>query len=166
MQVCYQLTESDFRGGMIAYRHRRRLSRWAYRFGIATTAVLAILCTAMLFIGGADRNIVRNLAPLLGLMAFWILILWVSPYLSARSQFRGSRHAQGPKTLQVSATELNFQSEHGDSRLLWSGFVGWAEEKQVFALFTNPKVFVVLPKRAFTAEQIVEFRELLRQNIR
>ena len=84
---------------MMAYRHKRGWSRWAYRFGIATTVVLAILITAMLFIGGRDRNIVRNLAPLLGLMAMWVLLLWVNPYFSARSQFRGSRHAQGPKTL-------------------------------------------------------------------
>ena len=127
---------------------------------------LLVLIAAMLVMGRGDRNILENLASLVGLMVMWILILWVSPYFSARSQFRGSRTAQGPKTLEASATELTFRSEHGSSHLQWSCFVAWVEEKQVFALFTNPKVFVLLPKRAFTAEQIGEFRELLRQNIR
>ena len=34
-----------------------------------------------------------------------------------------------------------------------------------FALFPNPKLSIVIPKRAFTADQTNEFRELLRQHV-
>lgn len=120
----------------------------------------------MLIRGGRDRNLLQNTAPLIVVMVVWNLLFLVSPYFAARSQFRGSRTAKGPKTLQVSPTELSFQSDLGNSHLQWSGFVTWVEEKQVFALFTNPKVFVIVPKRAFTSEQVAEFREMLRQHIR
>jgi hypothetical protein len=40
------------------------------------------------------------------------------------------------------------------------------EEKAIFALFPHPKIFIVIPKRAFSADQLVEFRELLRQKVK
>jgi len=130
-------------------------------------SVLFLLLIVVMFVADArGRSTLKNAAPLVVIVALWNLWLLVSPYFAARSQFRGSRAAHGRKALQASAAELSFQTDLGSSRLQWSGFVNWVEEKQVFALFTSPKAFIVLPKRAFTPEQVAEFRELLRQNIR
>ncbi len=166
MQVNYELTESDFRCGMRACRNKSVWTRWAYRFR-KTVSILFLVLIAVMFVADArGRDTLRNSTPLVVIVALWNLWVWVGPYLAARSQFRGSRAAHGPKTLSASATELSFQTDVGSSHLQWTGFVNWVEGKQVFALFTSPKAFIVLPKRAFTPEQLGEFRELLRQNIR
>ena len=67
--------------------------------------------------------------------------------------------------METTVEGLSFQSEHGNSQLRWSLFVGWEEEKEIFALFTSPAMFVPVPKRALRADQVNEFRELLQQNI-
>jgi hypothetical protein len=99
MQVNYQLTESDFRCGIRAFRNKNVWSRWAYRFGMAASILFFIVTLAMLIAGEKDRNIVKNIAPLVIVVALWNLWLWVDPYFAARSQSRGSRTAQGPENI-------------------------------------------------------------------
>jgi YcxB-like protein len=73
--------------------------------------------------------------------------------------------AQDPITLTVSESGLRVQSRHADSQIAWSAFIGWREEKSVFVVFTQPRLYVPIPKRAFTDEQQAEFRGTLRRNI-
>jgi hypothetical protein len=42
----------------------------------------------------------------------------------------------------------------------------WGEGKSVFAIMTSPATYLAVPKRALSAEQLIEFRELLRSKIR
>jgi hypothetical protein len=44
--------------------------------------------------------------------------------------------------------------------------MAWGEDKAVFVILPQPRIYVPIPKRAFTAEQQNEFRELLRRNIK
>ena len=57
------------------------------------------------------------------------------------------------------------RSRHADSQIAWSTFIDWREEKSVFVVFPQPRAYVPIPKRAFTDQQQVEFRETLRRNI-
>lgn len=73
--------------------------------------------------------------------------------------------AQSPITLEASETGLQFQNAHADSKVAWSAYVGWGEGKSVFVILPQPRIYITIPKRAFTAEQESEFREMLRHNI-
>jgi hypothetical protein len=53
-----------------------------------------------------------------------------------------------------------------NSKVDWSAYVNWVEEKATFALFPHPRIFIVIPKRAFDADQLVEFRELLHRKVK
>lgn len=125
---------------------------------LATGVILLILAP--------HSDAFRNLNPLYILFILWTIIFWASPYRSARSQFRGSPSAKAHITLDVTDAGLHFRSQHTDSKVGWSAYVKWLEEKAIFALFPNPKVFIVIPKRAFTADQMSEFRELLREHVK
>jgi hypothetical protein len=94
-----------------------------------------------------------------------VLVLWGSPYLSARSQFRGSPNAKTPLTLDATESGLRFQSIHSTSEMQWSALIAWAEGKSIFALFPNPRLFIPVPKRAFSPEEITEFRKLISKHI-
>lgn len=68
-------------------------------------------------------------------------------------------------TLDASDAGLHFLSAVEDSKVSWSAFVRWAEGDGVFALFLSPNASIPIPKRALTAEQQAEFREILGRNI-
>jgi hypothetical protein len=165
MEVNYQLTVDDFRRAIKVYRTRTPFLRWTVRFGIGF-AILVLATGVILLILAPHGGAFQNLMPLCILFMFWITIMWASPYLSARSQFRGSPSAKAPITLDVSDAGLQFRSQHTDSKVDWSAYVKWLEEKAIFAIFPNPRVFIVIPKRAFTVDQVSEFRELLRQHVK
>ncbi len=150
---------------MKAYRKKSALLRWAFRFGVAFV-VLVIGLGAALLVLAPHSNVFQNLLPLIALCILWLFMLWVSPYLSARSQFRGSPAAKAPTTLETTESGLHFHSQVIDSKLAWPAFAGSVEEKKVFAVFTNPKIFIPIPKRAFSSDQLIAFRDMLRDNIR
>ncbi len=74
--------------------------------------------------------------------------------------------AESPITLDSSETGLQFHSAHADSKVSWSAYVGWGESKSVFVIMPQPRIYIVIPKRAFSEGQVGEFRELLRRNIK
>lgn len=138
---------------------------WTVRFGVGFT-ILVLATGEILLILAPHSDAFRNLIPLYILFILWSLIFWVSPYLSARSQFRGSRSAKAPITLDVTDAGLHFRSQHTDSKVDWSAYVRWLEERTIFALFPNPRIFIVIPKRAFTIDQVSEFREFFREHVK
>jgi YcxB-like protein len=164
MEVSYQLEVEDFRQGILAYRKKSAFLRWGIRLGAAFAIFLICLGIVLLALRPQSSTFL-NLRPLFVLCVFWLILLWGSPYLSARQQLRGYPSAKAPIKLEVSDSGLHFQSEYADSRLSWPSFVTWVEEKTVFALFTNRRLFIPIPRRAFSVEQLVQFREMLRGKI-
>ncbi len=69
-------------------------------------------------------------------------------------------------TMEASDTGLTVHTAHADSKASWSAYVAWAETKSVFVILPQPRIYVPIPKRAFTPEQLVEFRELLGRHIK
>jgi hypothetical protein len=165
MEVNYQLTVDDFRRAIKAYRTRTPFLRWTVRLGVGFT-ILVLATGAIGLVLAPHSGAFHNLIPLYIVFILWTIIFWASPYRSARSQFRGSPSAKAPVTLDVTDAGLHFRSQHTDSKVGWSAYVKWLEEKTIFALFPNPKLFIVIPKRAFTVEQMNEFRELLREYVK
>jgi hypothetical protein len=165
MEVNYQLTVDDFRCAMKAYGARTPFLRWTARFRVGF-AILVLATGMILLILASHSNAFHNLIPLYIFFILWNLIVWALPYISARSQFRGSPSAKAPITLDITDAGLHFHSQHTDSKVAWSAYVKWLEEKTIFALFPNPKIFIVIPKRAFTVDQASEFRDLLREHVK
>jgi len=95
----------------------------------------------------------------------WLALILGNPWLAARMQFRRMPSAQGLMTVAISESGLHIRTQHGDSQVAWSAYIGWGEEKSVFVILPQPRIYVPIPKRAFTAEQLAEFRETLRRNV-
>ena len=165
MEVTYQLTVVDFRRAIKASRKRSSFLRWAYPIsqGIAIVS-LGLAATRL----ALDRHnpALRNVTPLYILLILWSAWYFLSPYLSARSQFRGSPSASTPITFAAANDGLHFRSQKTDSKVDWSAYMNWVEEKTIFALFPHPRIFIIIPKRAFSVDQLVEFRELLRKKVK
>lgn len=68
-------------------------------------------------------------------------------------------------TVEASDEGLVVQTAHGNSKVSWSAYVAWAEGKSVFVILPQPRIYIPIPKRAFSNEQLDQFREILRRNI-
>jgi hypothetical protein len=113
-----------------------------------------------------DPQTIKISAAILGFAALWFTYMLAGPRFSGRRQFRGSPSAQSPMTIEATDAGLALNSPYADSKLSWSAFVAWAEGEFVFVILPQPRIYVPIPKRAFTSEQLNEFRELLGRNIK
>jgi hypothetical protein len=95
----------------------------------------------------------------------WFAWMLGAPRFFARRQFRNMPSAQWPITLDISDSGLDIHTPHSESRATWSAYMAWGESKSVFVIMPQPRIYVPIPKRAFTPEQIGEFRDILRRNV-
>jgi YcxB-like protein len=165
MEVNYQLTVDDYRRAIKASRNRNSFLRWSYRLSQGIV-ILALGVGVTLFAIEPHNRAIQNLAPLYVILMFWILWFLGTPYLSARSQFRASPSTKTPINFTFTDEGLHFRSKLADSKVDWSAYVNWVEEKAIFAVFPHPRIFIVIPKRAFSADQLIEFRELLCEKVK
>ena len=99
-------------------------------------------------------------AVCLVILGFFILVpiraarsLLKTPYYKGKIRFVGDD----------SGTQFIYTT--GDSNTQWSGYVRYRETKHLFLLFVSDAGFRAIPKRAFSAEQASQFRNLLNQRI-
>jgi hypothetical protein len=162
MTITYELKEKDFYEGLIACRNRRPFTRWGLRLVIAVN-VFFVAFGLFAAIVRPETNSLSDLLVPSGLLIFFVLLFWVSPWLSARKQFRGQPGAQGARTVTLDSTGVHWSWDGGNGDVAWKNYVSYLETKNVFLLFSSPIMFGVIPKRSLSAEQVPELRSLLEE---
>jgi hypothetical protein len=164
MQVTYELTADDYRHALLAHRNLNFFSRWGFLGGAFLLAPWAALQGYLIF--KTDQSWL-SWSLSLALVAICVLLFqhWGAPYFNARRQFRNTPSAQGPITLEVQDSGLHFRSASTDASVSWNHYIKWIEDECVFALLPGPLVFVVIPKRAFNADQLPQFEQTLREKV-
>jgi hypothetical protein len=81
---------------------------------------------------------------------------WVAPFFSAHQQAKRSPNLQG--TVSYPFNDLGYvsQAPHSRAEFKWSGLVKWKEGKHCFAIYMNPKIANIIPKRFFQSSSDVE----------
>jgi hypothetical protein len=162
MEVTYEVTKADLVDSVKAHRNRTAFSRWFPRI-IATIAFVAAGVGLLQMASDRTNQTFSNFAPIFVLAALWAGIIWASPWLFAKRMFGPS--LKGPRTIQVDAGGLHLRWSGGKSDFAWNNFIRYLEGKNHFLLYTSRALFTVVPKRAFGAQQLFEFRTILAQNI-
>lgn len=164
MQVTYQLTPDDVHQGFLAWRRRGKWQQWMRWFAYLIVGLAVIISLTLLLV---DRSAATTPTASAGITfcVVWFAYMLSAPRLSSRRQFRSNPMVQSAITLEVTEQGLEFQNAHVHSKVAWSAYVAWGEVKTVFVLMPQPRTYITIPKRAFTEEQVSEFRELLRRNI-
>jgi len=163
MQVTFQLTADDYREGLLAWRNLNPWRRWGFRTFTVLMGLVFLYSIVQLFVASVDFY---TFLPGFVFSAVVLFFIWGGPSLSARRQFRTTPSAHDPMTIEASDAGLQIHSVHADSKLAWSTYRAWGEYRSVFVILPQPRIYVPIPKRAFTAEQLVEFRELLERNVK
>lgn len=160
MTFDFQLTEDDFVDAQLSYvRSQYRKPKTA--IPLAMFALLAILGCALALFDPRSKS-ARQLAPMVILVIVGAAIL---AYLFSghpfRKQFRKIRALHMPLQITLTDSEIVYTSESGQSKTGWEAIERWQESKGSFMLFTQPRVFFIVPKRVMQPEQVVACRELL-----
>jgi hypothetical protein len=162
MEVTFELTVSDFYDAMKACRRKTIVASWALP---VITAAFILSVTYLVFRGVPFKDVIPLvIASIFGLIVSIIAPLWRR--YAVRKQFQDNPSTKGLITLAVSEDGIHVRSQHTDSTAAWSSFVMWGKGKSVFAIMISPVAYYAVPKRAFSADQLNEFRELLRLKIR
>jgi hypothetical protein len=82
-----------------------------------------------------------------------------------RRQYRLDKNLQYEVTMEIDGDGIVSSNLVDSGRTLWQGFHRALEANSVFTLYPSDKIVVIIPKRAFTPEQLTEFRELLARKI-
>lgn len=160
MEITYELTQKDFVEAFIAHRNRSALLRWLFRL----CAFLFFVCIGLGLFGSIfiPQLFLSSYLPLLLLGLFWIFLLWIAPRLMARTQYKKQPAAQGAIVFAVDTAGVQWKWDGGTSNIEWRNFIRISEAKNHFRLYGSPVYFHIVPKRAFTAEQMADFQTVLK----
>jgi hypothetical protein len=158
VEIQYRYTENDYVQAQRAYLAKR----W-YKLYIP-----AFLAVALVFIGlgiwsTVGVSLSYGIAWFVG--AAFFAIFPVLQAEQAKKDFRGSPSAEGEFRLSFDDNGLQLQSPHGGGTVKWSALVGWIDSPDLFLVLASSRIYYLFPKRAFTPEQLAEFRDLLARKI-
>src|SRR5215813_3230913 len=162
MTIHYELTKDDFRRALLLHRRKNK------RFSL--TVILLVLFTILgvvlpiLAMRDEDHDLFLTVLPIVIAIVFW-MSFFVAPRTSAKKQFGSSPSSQGRIDMEVSESGIHFRSANAESTAKWQTFVRCLEDKWVLMLMSSAVMFVVIPKRAFTPEQLNEFRSYIPETI-
>lgn len=164
MEVSYQLTQRDFLDSFIAHRNRSPVTKWGLRllFAFFFTLGGGVLLLVVL---RPDRMKLSDVFPIFVLVAVWSFFIWGLPRWAARNQYRKQPSARGPITATFDAGGVHWRWDGGSSEIQWKNFIRCLEAREQILLYPSPAYFSIVPKRAFTSEQMAEFRTLVGQHI-
>jgi hypothetical protein len=161
MQLSYELTEQDFLEAQLFHRNRSR----AFLFLVAVMGIFAAF-SAYNCLSRPQSDAISCLLPLVIVLAFWALALWWLPKRRPRSLYRNQPGVHGPMSLIVDDEGIQEKGALASSQAKWQSLIRWRETKNTFMIYPSPCTFYAVPKRAFTPEQLDEFRALLGNNVK
>lgn len=103
--------------------------------------------------------------PVLRLPRFGSLLCWAVPGSPPDGNSKAAHSAQVPIEVEASDEGLFFHSAYAESKISRSAYVAWGENKATFVILPQPRTYFPIPKRAFTPEQLEDFRSILRRNV-
>jgi len=164
MEISYLLSEKDFVEAFGVHRNRTAFKKWSMRFFIAFIVLMAVVVVAGALVDHSQQA-AKSLLPFAGLLAFWIVALWAFPRWNMRRQFRNQPGAQGPRTVTLDVDGAHWRWDGGSGDIAWKNYIRWVEGKNQILFYTSPACFNILPIQGLPPQQIVDLRELLKQNI-
>jgi len=158
----FELREGDLVDGFAA--HRRRHKGWRLFFLFSSILFVAIglfilspLCQSRQI--GLVGWMFLAAGIYLGVVNVVLLPLLVRR--QARRVLLQNKLMQGERTCTWTDTAITIQTRYGVNTFPWTDFQSCLEGKEVFMLYTSPRQFTLVPKRALTETEVVDLRRIL-----
>jgi hypothetical protein len=149
MQLRDTYTVADF--ARFQYFHvLRRMWTLLWIAAITESLLLVVALTA------SNRNTTTNVVPLIVMIAVWLGLIFVVPYVSARRIFSKQPYLGHPVSITFTNTGYEMTGTGFSSKVDWNVLHVVAETKSQFLLYHSPNMAAVVPKRFFTDAAEVE----------
>jgi hypothetical protein len=161
MKITYHITREDFIDAQKL--HRAKSPSAVVRAIVLMGKILAGAGVLMLVVLAAvdrDRKLWASLAPLIVLLALWLLVMLVWVPFNWRRCYAKDPRLQREFTADISEEGVHLRSLDFDANLKWSLYLRLLESDRVFLLYQTGRMFNLLSKAAFRAGEIEEFRQL------
>lgn len=160
IQITYRNSYEDFKAAFASPDERWKRTRWIFlELGLAGLCLGAIVLRKQ----SPENADVPTVLALIGCAAFLAWLgwestqhRWIKDYLDRNRGYEYSAELNDDGV--VAETLVS------ETRLKWNAFESWFENDQNFALYSGLSVYM-FPKRAFTPEQLAEFRDLLARKL-
>jgi hypothetical protein len=131
------------------------------RFLVALALPLALLASALVFYrnSGVLPLVYAFAGAYVAIVALLVVNYFLVAPISARRSYRKHKALHYQYTYSWSETGLMLVHPRGESRMVWSDYLKWRENEQVFLFYHGPRIFNILPKRVLTPEQIADVRQ-------
>lgn len=153
IELKFQYSEADYQEFVRDYYWKNR-GRWWILLAIALLVIIVISRGDMF---DTPVNIFSVLIPLIFLAGFWWLIF---RFIGKRT-FGMMPHMQEQLQCGINEEELQLRGETFSSEFKWVGVQRIKETKNLFLVYNSNVSAVMLPKRAFSDQDVSLFRSIV-----
>jgi hypothetical protein len=161
MKIAYKLTADEFLEGQRVFN--RDLASGFLRFNYRFATPVGVLLTA-----DGVVLVALRLQVIIGLF----LTVWGIWMIANRTIFWPRRmrkeYVQYPdmdRSMEFGNEVVAAETNYGNSKFLWGRLTRFVETEKLFVLFAPPRFLYTVPKRAFSAAELEDFRHLIQQKI-
>lgn len=157
--VTVTLVEDDY----VAANRLHLLSQYRGAGPVGVLCILIISYILVLAAPFAGLQLPEMVHLLIPALLLWLLgarslnYLWLVPR-ATRRLFRQQKTLHRPMTYSWSQAGLKVTNESGEWLFAWADYLKLAENGTIMLLYEGPRLFQMLPKRFFTAEQLADLR--------
>jgi len=161
LKVYFQCTAAEYAEAVSAHYDNKSIG---YYFFIGV-----VVCLFAIFIvhGLLTRSLPYSV-PFLFVLVFvlvWLLLRFVFRPFYLKRDFRRHPNLAREQVLKMDEAGLRVKTDAFQVENSWSSYTKWRETSNFFLLYLGARQFEIVPKRAFSAPQLDEFRELLRRKV-
>jgi hypothetical protein len=159
MDISFQVTLEEFAEAGRAFSAQRWLGRWANSlfYLVGTLTMIGTLYYAWEYGGEAY--------PLGLILGVTLLAIPSAMRASVAANFKKRSAFQKPVTMVIGDEALELTTVQSQAKVAWGAFQRVLETRNVCLLFLDAESYIMIPKRAFSPEQLAEFRDLLARKL-
>jgi YcxB-like protein len=164
VRISYQISREDFIEAQKLHCSRSPAA-WLQVIGLIGKWLSIVIFGSALVWVLLDPTIWPNLRPLILLVGFWMLFVWVWIPFNWRRIYARDRKLRVEIFADISEEGIQLHTESADSQAKWSNYIRLLESEKVFLLYISKRLFNIFPKRAFGSGEVDQFRELSRKHV-
>jgi hypothetical protein len=160
MEIRYQRNFNDYQEAFAAQQTKPLGRKMAFALFWCVIYVLGSAALVSLGMKQAYAMMTVIVCTLISGLGFYV----IRPYWLRRDFNRHPNFAR-PVQMQIDDAGLESESEVWVGRAKWGAYVKYSETENLFLLYLGARLVEAIPKRAFSGEQMEEFRRLVRTKL-
>jgi len=110
-------------------------------------------------------EVMLSITPMMAVFVILIVFRQLQGPLTVRRNWASQPFLHRPSILEIDERELTLSEPLSSHRYQWEYFAGYLETENLILLYVSPFAFWIVPKRAFSYEELQAFKALLSTHV-